>query len=297
MFSLLLAVAVASADPSPPTCGIDSWVPFQWAGSNKSALLVHATLNGKRTRFQFDTGADVSVLYGKRVAKIFGTEPVDPPVESDEEWHQIQAFSFDGRPPRAERLLMVHDMRGGRQFAGTIGSDLLIGKVLVIDYPRTRFAVIDEAALSGVAEHIAAVPAEVRLNKLFVPIESSGETYPDLFFDTGSSRFDLWVDKGLWTEITGLTEPVPGGPVFTGYSWGVKFDYHGAPATDLVIAGAPIADAITYYRNTEPVFEDYPHPAVGLFGNRPFLEKVVVADYGDSPSFGYLDCPDEPPAP
>lgn len=293
MISALFAATVSAAVPSPPTCGIDSWVPFTWFNAKKSALMVHATVNGKRTYFQFDTGSDASILYGKRVAKIFDTEPI----ESDEEWHQIQSFSFDGGPPRPERMLMVDDMRGGRKVAGTIGTDLLIGRILVLDYPGTRFAVLDEADLSGIADHIATVPADVRINKLFVPIESGGTTYPDMFFDTGSSRFDLWVDKGLWTALTGLTEPTPGGPELTGYSWGVKFLYHGAPATDLTIAGTPITDAITYFRDAEPVFEDYPHPATGLFGNRPFFDKIVVADYGDSPSFGFLDCPDAPASP
>jgi len=293
---VLLLLATAHAKPSPPSCGIDTWVPFTWVDAKKSALLVHATVNGKQTRFQLDTGSDTSILYGQRVAKIFDTERVEPPIAPDEEWHRIGAFSFGTSPPQPVQMWMLDDMRGGRRWAGTIGSDLLIGKILVLDYDRARFAVLDDAELKALSERVTTVPADVRRNKLFVPITAGGSTYPDVFFDTGSSTFDLWVDKGLWTTLTGLTEPASDGEVVTGRSWGVTFQYHGAPAADLTIAGAPIENAMTYFRDTEPVFETYPHPAVGLFGNRPFLEKIVVADYGDSPSFGYLDCPDAHPS-
>ena len=286
-----LVLATAHASAPLPSCGIDTWVPFQWVDAKKSALMVEATVNGKKTQFQLDTGADTSILYGGRVAKIFGTEPVEPQEDPDEIWHSIAAFSFDGRPPHPQKMWMMENMRGSRRFAGTLGSDLLIGRSLVIDYPNTRFAVLDPAQQAELSQSVASVPAEIRKNKLFVPVESGGETYPDVFFDTGSSRFDLWVDKGLWTVLTGLTEPADHGPTFTGHSWGVRYLYYGAPAPDLSIAGESLSNIMTYFRDADPVFESYPHPAVGLFGNRPFFERIVVADYGDTPSFGFLQCP------
>jgi hypothetical protein len=288
--SLLVLFTAHGAAPAP-SCGIETWVPFRWIDGKESAMMVGATVNGKQTWFQFDTGSDTSILYGKRVAKIFGTQPVEPQIDPNEIWHTVTSFSFDGSDPRPQQMLWLQDMQGGRHFAGTLGSDLLIGQTLVIDYPNTRFAVLDASQSARLSGDLTSVPAEVRINKLFVPVVSGGKTYPDVFFDTGSSTFDLWVDKSLWTALTGLSEPKEDGHFVTGRSWGVTYQYPGAPASDLSIAGVPLSDPMTYYRDAEPVFESYPHPAVGLFGNRPFFEKIVVADYGERPSFGFLRCP------
>lgn len=289
MISLLL-LSISQGKTTELPCGIDAWMPFHWSDRDRSAIFVPAIVNSKETQFQLDTGSDTTTLYGGRVSRIFDTAPSAPPLESDDVWHQVDAFSFGGRPPQPLQMLMLPGMRGSRRLAGTIGSDVLIGKILVLDYQGERFALLDEAQLSALSDHLDTVPAEVRLNKLFVPIESQGEVYPDVFFDTGSSRFDLWVDEPLWSTLTGLSEPMADGPVISGQSWGVRFEYHGAPVPDLSIAGQSVADAMAYFRDAEPVFEDYPHPAVGLMGNRPFQKWIVVADYGESPSFGFLRC-------
>lgn len=245
MTSLLLALAQGKT--TAPACGIDNWMPFHWSDRDKSALFVPAMVNSKETQLQLDTGSDTTFLYGGRVAWIFGTVPAAPSPESDDVWHQVDAFSFDGRPPQPQQMMMLEGMRGSRRLAGTIGSDVLIGKILVLDYQRERFAVLDEAQLSTLSGQVDANNADIRRNKLFISIESQGQVYPDVFSDTGSSKLDLWVDEPLWRTLTGLSEPMADGPVISGQSWGVRFQYHGAPVPDLSIAGQSVAGAVTYF--------------------------------------------------
>jgi hypothetical protein len=289
MLVLSLALTLAQADSPNPDCGIDTWHPFEWVDAKRSALLVEAQVNGKTTRFQLDTGSDTSFLYGTRVTRIFDTIPI--PSDDEDTWHHVESFSFAGQEPSPQAMGVLEGMRGGRRFAGTIGADLLIGKILVLDYARERLAMLDEDAVRAISGHITSTPAEVRRTKLFVSIESGGTTHSDIFFDSGSSALDLWVDAPLWQRLTGLTGPDQDTILFSGMSWGTPVRYHGAPARDLRIGGQHIADPTVYFREGEPVFEDYPHPAVGLVGNRPFFEQIVVADFGASPSFGFLSCP------
>ena len=97
----LFLIALAQGKTTAPACGIDNWMLFHWSDKDKSAIFVPAMVNSKGTQPQLDTGSDTTLLYGGRVARVFGTVPAAPSPESDDVWHQVDAPSMGAHPSRS----------------------------------------------------------------------------------------------------------------------------------------------------------------------------------------------------
>ncbi len=110
------------------------------------------------------------------------------------------------------------------KLVGTIGTDFLDHKVLVIDYPRQRMCVLDSVDAYWRAR-TTFVAGRTKNNRLSIPLTINQHVYWALF-DTGASLFPISTDYSTWQRLV-----VAGAKIDTlqGKSWGEKVSFFGAP--------------------------------------------------------------------
>lgn len=276
-----------------------SCVRFKWVDAagiaNRAAILVPVVAGGATLRFQLDTGATVSMIPGGAAGK-FGIEHQYN--REDGNWFTapIDLELAGGQYPGLE--IFVDPELTRSEPAGTVGLDLLEGKIVVLDLAGMRFCLDDPDApgIAAMLEKAEFTPARIRDGKLFVEARVGGETFDDIFYDTGASAFPLQVDLPFWKELTGLN-----GDEESNTRWEVRsrekaVTFIGAPAAgSLEIGQARIENPMVFFREDQPeLFTEWEFSTRGLIGNVPFLEHVVVLDLRPEASqFGIIGTPSE----
>lgn len=284
--------AQAASEPDPAR-GLDTLfeklphAAFEWVEaegvSDRAAMRLPVKLDGTEGWFQLDTGLDVTLVYG------------DIPAERGWETHDgmvhVPDFEIGGIRLGPTWLRTRADGGEDGELSGSLGLDLLVGYLVLIDYPGRRLALLrhGEAPL-WLLRRTTWAPAELRDAKLFLNVVLAGESLVGLFFDTGASAFDITVDFDRWVELTGCADPESAPTQWTVNSWGNQVVILGAPARGpLIIGSARIPDPQVYYLKEQPnFFRQWPFPAEGLVGNAPFWDRVVIMDLGIRPRFGLL---------
>jgi hypothetical protein len=291
MFGFLLTARAQKTLVKPADLLADSkCTAFEWDAlegvTERGAIRVPVTLDGRTYWYQLDTGADATIIYGAE-AERWGWR-------KGAEWVRVPAISLGGSSISAAMLYVMADMKTKPgSTAGTVGLDLLLGQIAVLDYPGKRFCLIRRAdAPEELRLHKrgAWVSAEIRDGKFFVHSKLNGQVLKDVFFDTGASAFPLMVDFETWKTLTGKVGEADASTRIVGNSWGKPMPFIGAPATGALQVGPlQLPSPIIFYRGTEPDhFKKYPYPATGLLGNAPFWNDVIVLDLGVHPAFGIL---------
>jgi hypothetical protein len=119
------------------------------------------------------------------------------------------------------------------KLVGTIGSDFLAGRVLIIDYPRQRMCVLDSVDAYWRAR-TTFVAGRIVHHRLQIPLTVRRRTYWAVF-DTGASLFPLSTDEATWRTLVGAsTVPTDTLPVS---SWGKEVPFYGASLCETVYLG------------------------------------------------------------
>ncbi len=263
------------------------YATFEWAKakgvSERAAIRLPVTLDGTEGYFQLDTGLDVTLLDGD--------VPDGRAWETHDGMYHVPSFAIGDIDVGPVWVRAREEGDGGKQL-GSLGLDLLVGHLVVIDYPGRRFALFKPGeAPAWLWRRTTWTPAVLRDAKLFLYVILGGKGVNDLIFDTGSSAFDIVVDFDEWKELTWLDGPDATTTKKRVNSWGKKITAIGAVAPEpLIIGSARIADPKVYYLEEQPrLFANWPFPAKGLVGNAPFLDRVVILDLGIRPRFGLLE--------
>jgi hypothetical protein len=233
--------------------------------------------------FQLDTGLDVTLIYGDI--------PEERGWEKHDGMYHVPSFEIGGIHLGPTWLRSDSDLGGADELGGSIGLDLLVGRLVLIDYPGRRFALMNHGqAPLWMLQRTTWARAELRDAKLFLNVVLNGKGVEGLFFDTGASAFDITVDFETWRELTGCTGPEDATTQWTVQSWGNELTAVGSPAQGpLVIGSARIQEPHIFYLKEQPnLFAGWPFPAKGLVGNAPFWDQIVIIDLGIRPRFGLL---------
>ncbi len=260
---------------------------FEWAKaegvSDRAAMRIPVDLDGTRGWFQFDTGLDVTLIYGDT--------PFIRKWETQDGMYHVRDFRIGGMRLGPTWIRSDADADAKGEVIGSLGLDLLAGRLVLIDYPGRRLALMNLGdAPAWLLQRTTWTPGELRDGKFFLTVILDGKTVPAVFFDTGASAFHLTVDSAKWVELTGCNGPAQASTRWEVNSWGSKVTALGAPAKGaLVIGSARVPEPQVYYLAEQPrLFEQWPFPATGLIGNAPFWDGAVMIDLGIRPRFGMV---------
>jgi hypothetical protein len=282
--TIILMLLSAGLSASAQTFDTFEWAAAEISGKvyAKAAILVPVEFQGVSKRFyaQLDTGSDATILYGRCLRKH------DVPVDSASD--STSSFRWYGHAlkasPLQKAMVIDWDMEADTGAAsetpeglivGTIGLDLIVGKILVLDFPATKYAVLDDTThLSSVLPaDIDFVDGAVSYNKFYLSVLLGEDTVQAVRYDCGSSTATLMLPRDWWEWATGYkgTEPevirdsVP--------AWGQYVHCLTAPAKHEMKIGK--------FRVMNPpvTFVDWPDPslATGKFlGSAAFYDSCIV---------------------
>jgi hypothetical protein len=293
-FSLLAGVVCLAQDaPKVPAKAVKPVVPltdglacspFLWGADGPSRpeakMLVPVTVDGKPYVYQLDTGSDEVSVYGSR------PHPEWKPLAQGVRLTELQFAGMTLSAVVAYLLPAVPDA----DVQGVIGLDPLVGKVLVIDFPRRRVCLLERAdAPPALVKAAQWSNAEVRHGKFFVRADVNGKRSNRMVYDTGASADALVMDLEPWKTATGLSDPKEATGRYTLQLAGGSMEYVTAPLTGSLTVGNRVYEhpvvATAPLRDRE-FTETY--QADGVLGNALFHDSIVILDLTGHARFGVI---------
>jgi hypothetical protein len=252
------------------------------------ALLVPVTLpNCSRICYmQFDTGAPYTLLYSNPLNALQARYPalrraIAVPADT------LRNFRFNlGESQVLMRRIPVRSNMGASSLPadstalfiiGTLGTDALDGRVLVLDYVRQQFQLASQVPDTLVAR-TTFVPLEFDSRRLMLQAQVQGEV-KQLLFDSGSSAFALLTNPDTYRK---LARPGAQEQTASVNSWGKKLTSHTIPTAAVMQVGAatlPLRTA-SYMEgmNWWQKLLMSSSGMSGMLGNEPFSRHTIVVD-------------------
>lgn len=197
------------------------WIPFSWEGDTISGIYIEKAFLNVPVKIenlpyeftmQFDLGAYNSVFYGNTFAPYLKEAPslmnkkdstgmyknVNLQIGTVEFSNANIGFmqNFGNKIPKDS----LHS--NTPKHIGTIASDMVQDKVLIIDYKSNRLAITD--FLPAEYENLLAEEFESEYGGIKLPLRINGKTCKVLF-DTGSSPFQLITTQERAWSVSDLT--------------------------------------------------------------------------------------------
>lgn len=278
-------------------------IPFHWQGDSilskwepHSAMLIPVKLAGCPRMFymQFDLGSPYSLLYKNKLAAIQRKYPGAIPPDTAN--GKLVNFSFEaGEVPISAKEITVKQFdssntiredKNSLEIIGTIGADLVDGKVIIIDYPQCRLT-ISAAIPAELMPELSLAGFTYAGRSVLLPVKLRGNQTM-LYFDTGSSMYELLTDKNTCRQ---LAIPNTGLLHYQVRSWDKILSANSLATNDsLEIAGAKIPiHYVTYIEGVSDaqVAQMSKMGIGGMTGNKIFLEYKLVLDTGNK-KFGLI---------
>lgn len=292
--ALFLSAPALAQSPELVLGGEGGDVPFRWSEARfgdriepHAALLLPVRVEGspKTLYMQFDLGAPTTVLMKDKLESLSARLP-GLTVGAD---GGVARFAFAMGDLQAEaRQVRVVDSGSNTgvrwddpeaiDIIGTVGADLLKGRVLVIDYPAQRIFV-------GVAPPDGLVGEAQMRPFIFTPrgviltgVAIDGEAKA-LMLDTGSSAFALLTSQDDWLV---KTDGGVGRTSFGVNSWGRTLTAHVAPTDSVAAFGdtvIPLGE-VAYIEGVDEAQANAMRSSGlgGMTGNKLFVDRVLVLD-------------------
>lgn len=252
-----------------------------------AALIVPVRIEGapKTLYMQFDLGAPSTVLMKDKLDSL--TERLPGLAAGADGAVNRLVFSMGEVRAEAANVRVVQGGSSGGiawdepdriDIIGTVGADLLRGRVLVIDYPRNRIFVGPAApeGLVGAGQSIPFIftPRGVILTGMVIDGEAK-----NIMLDTGSSAFALLTSHEDWLA---KTNGGAGETSFPVNSWGRTLTAHVAPSGSVARFGdttVPLGE-VAYMEGVDAAQANAMRASGmgGMTGNKLFVDRILVLD-------------------
>jgi hypothetical protein len=163
------------------------------------------------------------------------------------------------------------------EIIGTIGADLIDGKVAIIDYPHCRLT-ISNTIPEKLMRHIALTSFIYSNRSVLIPAKVKDKK-TILYFDTGSSMFELLTDKETCNRLS-----IPNAKIwqYTVKSWDKFLIANTLPSNDSIELGnttIPIHSSTYMEVISSSQIERMSKMGIGgMTGNKLFLNYILVLD-------------------
>lgn len=280
-------------------------IPFLWQSDTinhevnaYAAMLLPISLKGcPETYFmQFDLGAPTSLFYKNKLDAINKRYHNLVFQQKDTE-SELLNFQFTlGNTLVNAKKIAAKQFEGSKidwsdtmtkQIIGTIGTDFFENKVLVIDYQKNRLGLSDKIPDSLSTDNkLADFKFESR--RVLLPAEINNEAV-DIFFDSGTSAFELMTNKKTWERLAKKGAAVSR---YTVRSWDNQLTLNTVATDDSITFHSfqvPLRH-VTYVEGTS-FFQRMLMKlggVGGLTGNKLFINKMILLD-AKNQKFGVFD--------
>jgi hypothetical protein len=185
-------------------------IPFYWQGDTVNskwepytAILIPVKLKNCPKQFfmQFDLGHPYSLFYKNKLLAIQSKYP--KAIQVNQSTEKLLNFSFEtGEIPVLAKEIVVKQFDSSTvnwinktsvEIIGTIGTDFIDGKTVIIDYPQKKLT-ISQSIPVQLMSHLALTDFIYIQRSIMLPTKVKGKQTV-LFFDTGSSMYELLTDK------------------------------------------------------------------------------------------------------
>ena len=266
-----------------------AWIPFVWSSDtlfgrkiDRLAIFLRGKVlpPGKEGAFQFDLGAPHSVIYGNAFNSNFlDRHTTDRTATLNGQEVPVLDLSISVGDVVVKDPVLLRDFGEGEidgsPIIGTVGADLVDGRILIVDFPNQRIAVIDSLPEGFVKETHFVEMSRTPGGHLLVRVKVGGkETYA--MYDSGSSIFGLLTTREIWDTLTD-------GEVIDSFritAWGKVYTvYAGRSKVRITLAGETLRVDTVHYVNMEGL-ENFLKQAnaIGIMGNRSLWDRTVVVD-------------------
>lgn len=274
-------------------------VPLHWKGDSLhnswepySALLIPVKLPGITRTFymQFDTGSPYTLFYRTELEAIQrkypvlqGTNPLPDTVINMN--LSIGSFTIQVKAAPVRNLQTPSPDLSNKSskhnnnpiIIGTLGADLIDNKVVIIDYRRQQL-MISDTLLPAEQTAISLAPFIYTMRRILFPAVLKGNKTM-LYFDTGSSAFELLTDKATCFQLgTDTLHPVQ----YTVQSWNTTLTANTLATDDsITLAGVPIPlRHITWMEGVHKtqVAQMMKMGIGGMTGNKLFINARLLLD-------------------
>lgn len=268
-------------------------IPFYWQGDSinlkwdkHTALLLPVKLKNCPRQFfmQFDLGSPYSIFYKNKLMAIQAKYPNALLLKESDEKLDIYSFKIGKMPVLAKQIIVkqfdssgINWMgKGGVEIIGTIGADLIDGKVAVIDYPNQTLTLSDTIAKEF--SDIAFTDFIYTNRRVLLPSKLRGKQ-TILYFDTGSSMFELLTNKETCTQ---LAIPNASPTQFKIESWGKTLIANSLPSNGSIYIANTVVPihSVSYIEgiSNSQVEQMLKMGIGGMTGNKLFLDYKLILD-------------------
>ncbi|SKC00133.1 hypothetical protein SAMN05660226_04197 [Parapedobacter luteus] len=250
---------------------------------------------------QFDTGAPYSLIYKNKLNAIQLKYPSSIP--SNEIGGKLENFSFKAdQTPIVVKEIEVKQFDDSAidwkdenriEIIGTIGTDLIDGKVAIIDYVNKKLTV-SQSIPERLMENISLSDFIYSNRHILLPAKVNGKETV-LYFDTGSSMFELLTDRETSKQLAIPNEkPIQ----YKVNSWGnflIANTLASNSSIEIANISIPIGASTFFEGVSNAQIEQMSKMGIGgMTGNKLFLNYILVLDtkhhkFGLLPSLQYSD--------
>lgn len=265
-------------------------IPLQWKGDSlngqwepQAYLLIPVSVPGcsRRLYMQFDTGSPFTLLYRPALKTVHKAFPATTYLQQLND--TLTNFHFRAGPlPILLHKAPAIDHGGAATgpnaplIIGTIGTDLIDNKIVTIDYAGLQLTIGDTLPASWRQQ--ASAGFNYAMRRILLPGRLKNKK-TILYFDSGSSAFELLTDKATCLQLAADSLQVTSYPV---QSWGRTLTANSLPANDsITLAGVALPlHRVTWIEGVSAtqVQQMMQMGIGGMTGNKLFMHRVLLLD-------------------
>ncbi|MBI2723271.1 MAG: hypothetical protein HYX39_13940 [Bacteroidetes bacterium] len=274
-------------------------------------MFIPLTFKGIPHKFkaQFDLGSNASIIYGNSFAvylteypeysKKLDTINTEISVEDKKqgELRNVE-LSLDGFKITIDTLPYFKNYgdkissdsakASSIKHIGTIGADIVQNKILIIDYPNKRIAILDSLS-SELQNKFDCVKCKMTSGRFIIPLTVDGKIQWYMF-DTGASLFPIITDEANWKSFCDVSKP----DTIKVASWGTFYNVYGAKTNkDIYFNKTKLPQTTAYMMTLKDYLEMFKQQQIsGTTGNAYFLNNIIALDFKNA-KFGVMTSVDK----
>ncbi len=252
------------------------WKGFEMGGKSypKSVLLFPFKLDGYKEPFwmQLDTGCYKTIFYEHQVKELLDQTPTHGT-------DGIRISGYCGNYQFTDYYFHIKKNYGSRfsgtSRLGTVGLDFIIGKILLLDYPKSRFCVLDRNQ-DGQNNYDFGSPIKIEKNHIMVDIGINQIELRNVVFDSGSSLFEITVSQEMWRNVTGRSGDESDNVYLTVGAWNDKIETVGTHMRGTIrLLNEVFVNPMIYYWSGQHDIGEW-DGVNGIIGNSLFYDKYLL---------------------